>query len=115
MSEYIEIHWSSGSIDEARKISRYLVQERFVASVQIVPWVESIYLWNGRLETTQESKVVMKTTKDRYDSVRKVIVDNTSYQVPEITFVAIEGGNEEYLKWVDESVNSSAIEAGKGK
>lgn len=106
MSDYIEIHWSSGSIDEARKVSRYLVQGRYVASVQIVPWVESIYLWNGNVETTQESKVVMKTTKEHYDAIRKVIEDNCSYQIPEITYRTIDGGNEGYLRWIDESVGA---------
>lgn len=109
MSDYIEIYWTCGSIDEARKVSRYLVQEHLVASAQIVPWVESISLWNGQLETTQESKVVMKTKREHYESVRKVIMDNCSYQVPEITFVSLDGGNEEYLKWVDESIGLSAI------
>lgn len=111
MAEYIEIHWSSGSIDEARKVSRYLVQEGYVASAQIVPWVESIYLWNGSLETTQESKVIMKTIREHYDAVRKVIVDNCSYQVPEITFSVVDGGNEEYLRWIDESVGRKAASA----
>jgi periplasmic divalent cation tolerance protein len=103
MSDYIEIYWTCGSIDEARKVSRYLVQEHLVAGAQIVPWVESIYLWNGQLETTQESKVVLKSKREHYESVKKVIMDNCSYQVPEITFVSLDGGNEEYLKWVDES------------
>ncbi len=43
MPEFIEIHWTSGSIDEARKVARYLVQERYVACAQITPWVESIF------------------------------------------------------------------------
>ena len=67
MSEFIEIHWASGSIDEARKISRFLVQERYVACVQITPWIESIYLWNGQLETSQESKIVMETLELSYN------------------------------------------------
>jgi periplasmic divalent cation tolerance protein len=109
MSDYIEINWTSGSIDEARKVSRYLVQARYVASVQIIPWVESIYLWNGQLETTQESNVVMKTKKDHYESVKKVILENCSYQVPEITYRHIDGGNEEYLKWIDEGIGEAAM------
>lgn len=103
MPEFIEIHWTSGSIDEARKISRFLVQERYVACVQIVPWIESIYMWNNQLETTQESKVIMKTVHDNYEAVKKVIMDNCKYQVPEITYSRIDGGNEEYLTWLEES------------
>ncbi|MEI8366432.1 MAG: divalent-cation tolerance protein CutA [Parachlamydiaceae bacterium] len=108
MSELIEIHWTSGSIDEARKVSRYLVQEGYVACAQIVPWIESIYLWNGQLETTQESKVSLKTHRDFFDTIKKVIQENCSYQVPEITFQHVDGGNEEYLQWAETTLRKKS-------
>ncbi len=103
MTEYIEITWTSGSIDEARKVSRYLVQERLVACAQIIPWLESIYMWNNQLETAQESKVIMKTYRNNFDAIKKVILENCKYQIPEILFHSIDGGNEEYLMWLKES------------
>lgn len=107
MADFIEIHWTSGSIDEARRVCRYLVQERLVACAQIIPWVESVYMWNNQLETAQESKIVLKTAASLYDKVKEVIQDNSSYDVPEITFVKLDGGNEEYLKWLEESISLS--------
>lgn len=103
MSGFIEIHWTSGSLDEARKVARYLVQERYVACAQIIPWVESVYLWKGHVETAQESKIVFKTRADRYEHVKEIILKNSTYEVPEITWVAIDGGNKEYLEWLQES------------
>jgi periplasmic divalent cation tolerance protein len=101
-SKYIEIHWTSGSIDEARRISRFLVQERLVASVQIIPWIESIYMWNNQLETTQESKIMLKAPAENYSKIEKIILDNSTYQVPEIIFYSIEGGSASYLDWLSE-------------
>ena len=109
MTQFIEIHWTSGSIDEARKISRYLVQERLVACSQIIPWVESIYLWNGQIETAQESKVVMKTCQSNFEAIKKIIKENCKYQVPEITSQIIDEGNEEYLKWLLETTSSEQV------
>lgn len=103
MTDFIEIHWTSGSIDEARKISRFLVQERYVACAQIVPWIESIYMWNNQLETTQETKIVMKTRRENYEDIKTIILENCKYQVPEITFQSIDGGNQEYMDWLLES------------
>jgi len=100
MSQFIEIHWTSGSLDEARKVSRYLVQDKLVACAQIIPWIESIYIWNAQLETTQESKIVFKARLEDYDTIKKVIEDNCSYQVPEITYTLIDGGNKAYLDWL---------------
>lgn len=103
MDEYIEIHWTAGSIDEARKISRYLVQDRFVACAQITPWIESIYMWNNQLETAQESKITLKTRLSKFEKIKQIIKENSKYQIPEITYTKIDGGNKEYLDWVSES------------
>lgn len=103
MSQFIEIHWTSGSLDEARKISRYLVQERLVACSQVIPWIESIFMWNNQLETAQESKVIFKTRLEHYDKIRHVIEKNCSYEVPEITYTVLDGGNEAYMNWLLES------------
>lgn len=103
MSQFIEIHWTCGNLDEARKICRYLVQERLVACAQIIPWVESIFMWNNQQDTVQESKIIFKTRLELYDKIRRVIEENCSYEVPEITFIHIQGGNEPYLNWLKEN------------
>lgn len=102
MSEFIEIHWTTGSIDEARRVCRYLVQERLIACAQIIPWIESIYMWNNQLETSQESKVNLKTQRINYSKIKEIIQKNCTYDIPEITFTPIEG-NEEYMVWLKES------------
>lgn len=104
MTQFIEIQWTSGSLDEARRVCRYVVQERLVACAQIIPWVETIYMWDNKLETAQESKIVMKARSDQFEAIKAIIVENSSYEVPEITFRAIEGGNEAYMKWMEETI-----------
>lgn len=100
MTDFIEIQWTCGSLDEARKVGRHLVSERLVASVNIIPWVESIYMWNNELETSQESKVILKAHKDSFDKIKEYILKNCTYEVPGITFSSIEGSNQEYLDWL---------------
>jgi periplasmic divalent cation tolerance protein len=104
MTEFIEIHWTAGSIDEARRVCRYLVQERLVACAQIIPWIESVYMWDNQLETSQESKITLKTASELLSEVKEVILKNSSYDVPEITVLDIQDGNEDYLSWISESV-----------
>ncbi len=101
--DFIEVHWTSGTLDEARRLSRYLVQERYVACAQIVPWIESIYMWNNQLETGQESKIILKTCLENYPKIREIIEQNSKYEVPEITWFKIEGGNPSYMEWLQES------------
>lgn len=103
MSQFIEISWTAGSIDEARKVCRYLVQERLVACAQIIPWIESIYLWNNQLETQQETKIALKTQFDRFEKIKEIILENCSYELPEITYSFIDGGIGEFLEWIEKS------------
>ena len=107
MTNHIEIHWTCGSLDEARKICRYLVQERLVACAQIVPWIESVFMWNNQLETTQESKITLKTQLELYNKVKEIIEKNCSYEVPEITYTQLDGGNKEYFEWIEQSTSVS--------
>ena len=104
--QFIEIHWSSGSIDEARRVSRHLVEKRLVACAQIIPWVESIYIWDDQLETVQETKVVFKTKEENWEKVKTVIEELSQYEVPEITQHPVQNANVEYLEWIEESFTS---------
>lgn len=102
-SEYIEIHWTCGDLEEARRIATGLVEARHVACAQIIPIVESIFVWNGVVQGARESKVVLKTRADKYDVVRDFIQERCAYEVPEILSVSIQRGNEEYLSWLKAS------------
>lgn len=111
MSDFIEIRWTSGSLDEARKIARYLVQERIVASAKIIPWFESIYMWNNQLETTQESLILLITRHDLFEKVKEIIAKNSSYQVPEITYINLDGSSQPFLDWLSDSTSLSQQKA----
>ncbi len=58
------------------------------------------------METSQESKIVFKTRLENYEKIKEIIQKNCRYQVPEILYFAIDGGNQEYLDWMTESTPS---------
>lgn len=103
VNDFCEVHWTSGSIDEARKISRFLVQERLVANAQIIPWIEAIYLLNQQVETSQETKIVLVTLKKNCQKIEEIIKANSSFEVPEILYFHIDSGSTDYLDWIAES------------
>jgi periplasmic divalent cation tolerance protein len=89
--QFIEIHWTTGSLEEARRVSRYLVQERIAAHAEIIPWIESIQLLDNQLETGQESKILLIAALDRFDEIKELLEKNCSYEIPEITYRLIDG------------------------
>ncbi|MCH9610680.1 MAG: Divalent-cation tolerance protein CutA [Chlamydiales bacterium] len=110
MSEFIQIHWTCGGLDEARQIARELVEMRLVACASVVPWVESIFLWNDQLDTCQESKVIFKTRKELFEKVKEEILSRAKYEVPEILALPIVDGHKEYLEWVDSATAVTALD-----
>jgi periplasmic divalent cation tolerance protein len=95
---------TAGSEDEARKIARHLVEQRLAACVNIVPRMESIYRWQGKLESSEEWLLLIKTTVDRFPAVRDAIRDLHSYELPECIAISIEDGSSGYLEWIAQSV-----------
>ena len=104
MTGCITIFWTSATVEEARRIGRHLVEKHLVACVNIIPHVESLFFWEGKVESQQEVKVLLKTTKRRFEAVREVIEREASYDVPEVTYVELAGGNKAYVDWVVDCV-----------
>lgn len=105
MTTFIQIQWSCGNLEEARKVSRFLVQEQYVACVHIIPQIESIFLWKNQLDTAQETKVSLKTRAENFDAVKEIILERSSYELPEIIATPISNGHKEYLAWLEENTS----------
>ncbi|HSX04190.1 MAG TPA: divalent cation tolerance protein CutA, partial [Rhabdochlamydiaceae bacterium] len=58
MSKFIYINWTCRNLEEARKVARHLIEKKLVACANIIPHIESLYLWNDKIETDQEVKVI---------------------------------------------------------
>jgi periplasmic divalent cation tolerance protein len=96
---------TAGSEDEARMIAQALVERRLAACVNIVGPIHSVYRWKGTVESAPARLLVIKTTAAAFPRVRDAIRELHSYELPECVMLAIEAGTEDYLEWIDESVN----------
>jgi periplasmic divalent cation tolerance protein len=97
---------TAGSEEEARKIARHLVENRLAACVNIVPQVESIYRWQGKVDSAREWLLLVKTNQERFPAVRDAIRELHSYALPECVVLNIEDGSSDYLRWLADSVKT---------
>ncbi len=104
MSEKIVVLSTAGSAEQAEKIASRLLENKLAACVNIVPTVQSIYRWKGKVWKDIEQLLIIKTTSALFDKVRKKIKRIHSYELPEIIALPIEKGDESVLKWIDDSV-----------
>jgi len=84
----------------ARHISNRLVSERFAACANMLPAVESIYRWKENVENANETLVLFKLREDRQSAFQDKLRSLHPYEVPEIIFVTVASGLQEYLRWV---------------
>ena len=89
--------------ETARRISNQLVTEKFAACANVLPGVESIYRWKGKVETANETLVFFKVSEDRQTAFQEKLRSLHPYEVPEIIFVPVTRGLPEYLRWVAEN------------
>jgi len=87
-------------VETARRIARQLVTENLAACANIIPAVESIYRWQGKIENAPETLVFFKTTAARSAAFQDRLKSLHPYEVPEIICLRVADGLPEYLRWV---------------
>lgn len=101
-SGYVIIFITASSYEEARKVADALVTQKKAACVNIVPKVNSLFRWKGKIEDAEENLLVVKTRAKLLSEVVSTVKAVHSYEVPEIIALPIIEGNPDYLKWIDE-------------
>lgn len=84
----------------ARRIAGELVGMRAAACVNILPAIQSVYRWEGKVEDAAEIALMVKSTMDRYDEIETAIRRLHPYEVPEIIALPITHGLPAYLQWL---------------
>ncbi|PYJ09105.1 MAG: divalent-cation tolerance protein CutA [Verrucomicrobia bacterium] len=107
MGEDLLLVWSTfPDVETARRIARQLVTENLAACANIVPAVDSIYRWEGKIESAQEALAFFKTTATSYPAFQDRLKALHPYDVPEMICLRIADGLPEYLRWVSANCTS---------
>ena len=92
---------TTASSEEAARLARTLVEERLAACATFLPAAQSIYRWQGQIESSAETLLLLKTAADRLPALEARLHELHSYQTPEFVVLAIESGSHPYLAWLD--------------
>ena len=90
----------------ASEIATALVEQNVAACVNIVSGVHSIYRWEGKLETSEECLLLIKTRGDGYSALEEMILALHPYEVPEIIALPLAAGLAAYLGWIDAALET---------
>jgi periplasmic divalent cation tolerance protein len=91
--------------EQAERIADRLIEQHLAACVNIVPGVQSIYRWQGTVESAAEVLMLIKTDAAHSNRVQSTISSLHSYEVPEFLILPVSGGSEAYLAWLKASLD----------
>jgi len=88
---------------EAERIGKLLLQQRLAACVQYEA-IQSQYLWQGELCCTQNPPSTTPPAVRPAPAVERLILEQHSYDCPQILLLPVSGGTEGYLKWMNDNL-----------
>ncbi len=103
-ADAIMVLMTAGSREEAARLADVLVVARLAACVQILPGVESVYHWQGKVERAPEILLLAKTTQENFAALESLVRSLHSYETPEIIALPITEISAPYLEWLTANV-----------
>ena len=100
----IVIFVTASSQNEAYNLGKKLIEERLAACCNIIPGIQSIYWWDGKVTEDPEILLMIKTKKEAEQKIFETIKSLHSYDLPEMISFPIQGGYQQYLDWIDKNV-----------
>ncbi len=99
----ILIYTTAPNKREAKKLANLLVKEKLVGCVNIWP-IESVYLWQKKIEQGKEYALLLKTTKGKLKQIKSFLHKRHPYQAPPIIVMPVDQVNKNYQKWLNDAV-----------
>jgi periplasmic divalent cation tolerance protein len=90
--------------DTAQQLAELVVGKQLAACVNIITGIQSVFAWQGKIETDDEALLLIKTTDAAFEELQTTLQEQHPYELPEIVAVSISGGLPGYLDWINQSV-----------
>ena len=104
-SEPLLVLIAAANKEEATRLADMLVGARLAACVQILPEMESVYRWQGKVERQREVLLIAKTLSSKFPEIEREVVKLHSYETPEIVAFPLTAGSAPYLEWLSANVS----------
>lgn len=104
------VYMTASNMDEAAQIAKTLIHRRLAACVNIIDGVRSLYEWDGTVQDEPEVVLIAKTHTGCLPALVDAVKSQHSYECPCIVALAVSGGNNAFLDWVNTQVDPQLVE-----
>ncbi len=104
--DVVLLYLTASSREEALALGRALVEKKLAACINVWDGMESLYWWEGKIDSSREAVLIVKTTAPHVESAIRVVKAMHSYSVPCVLELKVSGGNPDYLKWLADGVKA---------
>lgn len=87
-----------------RALGRQAVEAGLAACAQVSGPLESIYRWQGTVESAREWLLVLKTRTRCLTALEALVLAHHPYDTPQVIALPLLGGSQKYLAWLEASV-----------
>jgi periplasmic divalent cation tolerance protein len=99
-SRFAMVLVTAPDVKTARALAKAALQPRLIACANVVPRIESHYWWQGKIESSGEVLLIMKTQKSKLPALEKLILAKHPYDTPEFLVLSLNAGSRRYLDWL---------------
>lgn len=97
------IYVTCPDIEVARLISRDLLEKKLAACTNILPQMESHYVWEGNYQQDNEVVLLIKTVEHNFRAIETRVHALHTAKVPCVISWRVAHGSREYLRWVHDA------------
>ncbi len=105
--DFVMLYITTATLSEARSLAQIALEMKEAACANILPQMESLYHWEGKLERNSECVLILKTLATKQQSLMNLIAEKHSYSCPCIIALPILTGKPEYLQWLKGEVSTA--------
>jgi periplasmic divalent cation tolerance protein len=102
-TSFVIVLVTAPDLKTARALAKAALLARLIACANLIPKIESHYRWQGRIESSAEVLLILKTRKSNLAALEKLVLARHPYDTPEFLVLPLSAGNKKYLDWLSAS------------
>ena len=103
-ARYAVVLVTAPELKTARALAKAALTAKLIACANLIPKIESHYRWRGKIESSAEVLLIMKSTNSKLAALEKLVLSRHPHDTPEFLVLPLTAGSRKYLDWLAASL-----------